>query len=214
MTQNRATGLLIGLISLLAITGCQSKPVEVSQIASPTIDFTSGSANIPVDSYLFIEYLQQVDCVHSTQKFCMLPMSDFPTYSFDLAKRELSGFGGASVEVQANEDLPLYGFIGNGWFDGGAYTYLQAIQSLPFEVQFNGGYGQATYTLHEIRTDGVVVVEIQDATVVLRPEVQWQDKLMMTASNGDEWEIISTLTNHGLLQKDHTTRIWLSYDEH
>jgi len=193
----------LALLILLIPSACSSGiPPAASPAPTPAIapastsftDYATGSADVPVGQYLFIEYAQSETCSQE----CNCPDVEPPrsVYGFDGEGNlwmEPDAFGGVET-LNGLLDGGLPGFYGSGRWQ----EKIDPITGLPFSAP-----SYDVMQILSIRPDGSAVVSTGGTVMLLAARETWSNSSlsMWESPPGCMKQYDTRVTNHGFISR-------------
>lgn len=199
-------GATATLPALAATVPVQALEVSTSAF-TPAPDSAAPGSAAPQGRFLFVEQAEEARVEGPEVCLNLNVMLDFPNYEYDPATGTLGGYGGAAATVRLDPNLPLVGFAGYSTTMSGTYSYLAAIQTLPFTNDLDLALYRETpseqrqLTLIRVDAVGTVVVSIAGNRMILAPGDAWVLVEISEPSPGCRIESSTTIRNYGLLDQ-------------
>lgn len=187
---------------LTLLTACSAVPPSATAFPAtpaptqtPFTDYSVGALDVPPGRFLFIEYTPNSTCSPE----CNCPVVEPPRNLYEFTGdgclwMDPEAFRGGQV-LDELMDAGLTGLYGYGQWREGIYP----ISSLPYSAP-----PYDVLQIYSIRSDGSVIVSIQERVMLLLPGETWSNSSlsMWESPPGCTKRYDSRLTNYGFLSRE------------
>lgn len=182
----------------------------ITSTFTPANNLVNGLSEVPAGMYLFVEFWTYYD----GEKDCSMVAFDYPYYRYS------SGMltGSLSYGTDVTPNAPVIGYFGYRVFPSstrgfGEYSTLTEIQALPYQYPYPSHYpGWQPITIHSVNVEGVVVAEIEDNKVLLKPGQSWFRKEDSEMESECHVSTTYSIINNGLLDENQV-ELWVNNNQ-